>query len=85
MNDASTRSHCLFIIWVDSTQAGSDVGSRDCSCCCFRRKAPELTFPALQGGTTVQAASGRPSRQRAGRALRKYIWKSSSSSSTSCQ
>jgi len=25
MNDASTRSHCLFIVWVDSTQAGSDV------------------------------------------------------------
>lgn len=25
MNDASTRSHCLFIIWVDSTQEGSDV------------------------------------------------------------
>ncbi|CAE7741892.1 KIF6 [Symbiodinium sp. CCMP2592] len=28
MNDASTRSHCLFIIWVDSTQAGSDVVRR---------------------------------------------------------
>lgn len=25
MNDASTRSHCLFIIWVDSTKPGSDV------------------------------------------------------------
>ena len=25
MNDASTRSHCLFIIWVDSTQSGSDA------------------------------------------------------------
>lgn len=28
MNDASTRSHCLFIIWVDSTQEGSDVVRR---------------------------------------------------------
>eukprot|EP00440_Ansanella_granifera_P042838 gb/GFBE01046443.1/.p1 GENE.gb/GFBE01046443.1/~~gb/GFBE01046443.1/.p1 ORF type:complete len:819 (+),score=212.23 gb/GFBE01046443.1/:1-2457(+) len=28
MNDASTRSHCLFIIWVDSTQSGSDVVRR---------------------------------------------------------
>eukprot|EP00930_Biecheleria_cincta_P025938 TRINITY_DN18381_c0_g1_i1.p1 TRINITY_DN18381_c0_g1~~TRINITY_DN18381_c0_g1_i1.p1 ORF type:complete len:895 (-),score=181.95 TRINITY_DN18381_c0_g1_i1:46-2730(-) len=28
MNDASTRSHCLFIIWVDSTQPGSDVVRR---------------------------------------------------------
>eukprot|EP00435_Cladocopium_sp_Y103_P049199 s1255_g14.t1 len=25
MNDASTRSHCLFIIWVDSTEEGSDA------------------------------------------------------------
>lgn len=28
MNDASTRSHCLFIIWIDSTQPGSDVVRR---------------------------------------------------------
>lgn len=28
MNDASTRSHCLFIIWVDSTEEGSDVVRR---------------------------------------------------------
>jgi len=28
MNDASTRSHCLFILWVDSTQPGSDVVRR---------------------------------------------------------
>eukprot|EP00971_Amphidinium_carterae_P081934 1620969-Amphidinium_carterae.1 len=28
MNDASTRSHCLFIIWVDSTKPGSDVVRR---------------------------------------------------------
>jgi len=28
MNDASTRSHCLFIIWVDSTEPGSDVVRR---------------------------------------------------------
>lgn len=28
MNDASTRSHCLFIIWVDSTALGSDVVRR---------------------------------------------------------
>merc|ERR1719367_2200541 len=28
MNDASTRSHCLFIIWVDSMKAGSDVVRR---------------------------------------------------------
>jgi len=28
MNDASTRSHCLFIIWVESTPPGSDVVRR---------------------------------------------------------
>lgn len=28
MNDASTRSHCLFIIWIDSTKPGSDVVRR---------------------------------------------------------
>eukprot|EP00929_Paragymnodinium_shiwhaense_P055123 TRINITY_DN27648_c0_g1_i3.p1 TRINITY_DN27648_c0_g1~~TRINITY_DN27648_c0_g1_i3.p1 ORF type:complete len:811 (-),score=280.94 TRINITY_DN27648_c0_g1_i3:153-2585(-) len=28
MNDASSRSHCLFIVWIDSTQAGSDVVRR---------------------------------------------------------
>lgn len=28
MNDASTRSHCLFIIWVESTTPGSDVVRR---------------------------------------------------------
>ncbi|CAE8717633.1 unnamed protein product, partial [Polarella glacialis] len=25
MNDASTRSHCMFILWIDSTQTGSDT------------------------------------------------------------
>merc|ERR1719171_1630724 len=28
MNDASTRSHCLFILWVDSTKADSDTVRR---------------------------------------------------------
>ncbi|CAK0836471.1 unnamed protein product, partial [Prorocentrum cordatum] len=28
MNDASTRSHCLFIMWVDSESGGSDVVRR---------------------------------------------------------
>ncbi|CEM22728.1 unnamed protein product [Vitrella brassicaformis CCMP3155] len=28
MNDASTRSHCIFIIWVESHQAGSDAVRR---------------------------------------------------------
>lgn len=28
MNDASTRSHCLFIIWVESTKHGSDTVRR---------------------------------------------------------
>mmetsp|Transcript_39791 Transcript_39791/g.76208 ORF Transcript_39791/g.76208 Transcript_39791/m.76208 type:complete len:908 (-) Transcript_39791:68-2791(-) len=28
MNDASTRSHCMFILWVDSTSPGSDTVRR---------------------------------------------------------
>merc|ERR1719335_668680 len=28
MNDASTRSHCMFILWVDSTKPDSDTVRR---------------------------------------------------------
>ncbi|CAK0865132.1 unnamed protein product [Prorocentrum cordatum] len=28
LNDASTRSHCMFILWVESSQAGSDTVRR---------------------------------------------------------
>ena len=28
MNDASTRSHCMFIIWIESSQIGSDTVKR---------------------------------------------------------